>query len=63
MCIRDRFNNWVSETRLAPLEQRRVVDIADAMLLGVAALQRVSVARTLLAGKLILPDGLDHITP
>ena len=57
------FNDWVRGTWLEPLESRRVVDIAWAMLNGVAALQRVSAARTLLAGKLILPTGLDSPTP
>lgn len=57
------FNDWAHGTWLAPLEQRSVVTIAHAMLHGVAALQRVSVARALLAGKLILPSGLDSPTP
>ncbi|MFT4975664.1 MAG: PfaD family protein [Myxococcota bacterium] len=57
------FNDWVAGTWLEPLDQRRVADVADAMLSGVAALKRVSVARTLLAGKIILPTGLDTPAP
>lgn len=57
------FNDWVQGTWLEPLPQRRVVDVADAMLSGVAALQRVNLARTLLAGKIILPSGLDTPAP
>jgi|AMFO01.1.fsa_nt_gi PfaD family protein len=42
-----RFNDWVRGTWLEPLEARRVVDIAWALLGGAAALRRVEVARGL----------------
>ena len=41
------FNDWVRGTWLEPLEARRVVDIAAAILRGAASLRRVEAARTL----------------
>ena len=41
------FNDWARGSLLEPLEARRVVDVAEALLAGAAALRRVEVARAL----------------
>lgn len=57
------FNDWVSGTWLAALEQRNVVAMADAILHGAVALQRVDLAHALLTDRAMLPDGLDNPSP
>jgi trans-AT polyketide synthase/acyltransferase/oxidoreductase domain-containing protein len=57
------FNDWIAGSHLADLDSRRVADVADALLRGAAGLRRVILARTLLAGKVLLPPGLDDVRP
>ncbi|MEL6349532.1 MAG: hypothetical protein AAFV53_40895, partial [Myxococcota bacterium] len=57
------FNDWVKGSWLEPLDARTVVDVAWALLNGAAAVQRVNMARTILAKKLLLPEGLDDPRP
>jgi PfaD family protein len=57
------FNDWISGSHLEDLDQRRATDVADAMLRGAAGLRRVILARTLLAGKVLLPPGLEDVRP
>ena len=57
------FNDWVRGSWLEPLSARTVVDVAYAVLHGAAALQRVNIARTLLAGKVRLPDAMSSPGP
>ena len=54
------FNDWVRGTSLDPLPARKVVDIANSLLTGAAALRRVELARTL---GVKLPPGCDTPTP
>ena len=54
------FNDWVGGTWLEPLEARRVVDIAGAILHGAASLRRVETARTL---GVDVPTTADHPAP
>ncbi len=54
------FNDWVSGTWLEALESRSVVDIADAILHGAAALRRVEAARALGAD---VPSAAEHPSP
>ena len=57
------FNDWIAGSRLEDLDNRRVVDVADALLQGAAGLRRVILARSLLAGKVLLPPGLEDVRP
>ena len=57
------FNDWVAGSHLEDLDNRRVVDVAHALLSGAAGLRRVTLARTLLAGKVLLPPGLEDVRP
>ena len=57
------FNEWVRGSWLEPLPARRVVDVAHAILDGTAAQQRVQLARTLLVGKVVLPEHLSSTSP
>ena len=54
------FNDWVRGTWLEPLEARRVVDIANAILHGAASLRRVEAARALGVN---VPTAADHPAP
>jgi len=54
------FNDWVRGTWLEPLEARRVVDIAGAILHGAASLRRVEAARVLGVN---VPTTADHPSP
>jgi len=54
------FNDWVSGSWLEPLASRSVVDIADAILRGAAALRRVEAARAL---GVAVPSSADHPEP
>jgi PfaD family protein len=54
------FNDWVAGTWLEALDARRVVDIADAVLTGAAALRRVEAARAL---GVSLPSRASHPKP
>jgi len=54
------FNDWVAGTWLEALDARRVVDIADAVLTGAAALRRVEAARAL---GVSLPSRAAHPKP
>ncbi len=54
------FNDWVSGTWLEALESRSVVDIADAILHGAAALRRVEAARALGSD---VPSDAEHPSP
>ncbi|MGA1780577.1 MAG: 2-nitropropane dioxygenase, partial [Planctomycetota bacterium] len=54
------FNEWVSGTPLAAVENRRVTTVAHALMEGAARLVRAAALRR--AG-LALPPGLPDITP
>ncbi|MFT5681575.1 MAG: trans-AT polyketide synthase/acyltransferase/oxidoreductase domain-containing protein [Myxococcota bacterium] len=57
------FNDWIAGSHLVDLDTRRVTDVADSLLRGAAGLRRVILARTLLAGKVLLPPGLEDVRP
>lgn len=52
------FNEWVAGTPLAPIHNRTVVGLADALMWGVAAQARVAVARTV---GLPVPPGAEDV--
>jgi len=54
------FNDWVRGTWLEPLEARKVVDIANAIMHGAAAVRRVELAR---AAGVVVPTSADHPAP
>ncbi|MGB0640649.1 MAG: 2-nitropropane dioxygenase, partial [Myxococcota bacterium] len=54
------FNDWVRGTWLEPLEARKVVDIAHAVMHGAAAVRRVELAR---AAGVTVPTSADHPVP
>lgn len=57
------FNDWIAGSHLEDLDARKAPDVADALLRGAAGLRRVILARTLLAGKVLLPPGLEDVRP
>jgi PfaD family protein len=54
------FNDWVRGTWLEPLDARKVVDIAHAVMQGAAAVRRVELAR---AAGIVVPTHADHPAP
>lgn len=54
------FNEWVKDSCLAPVENRRVVDVAYNLLYGAAVLSRLSAVR---AQGTILPEAVSQVTP
>ena len=57
------FNDWVADSHLEDLDNRLVAEVARSLLHGAASLRRVILARTLLAGKVLLPPGLENVRP